>query len=101
MMKCTVSVFFSGFLALMIYFSTGALVVAAEGVVPERMALWSGAAPVGRREHGEADAPNESLPGPRIDRPKICIGDYGRSFTGASKTRNRARMSAWACSLWP
>jgi hypothetical protein len=29
MMKCTVSVFFSGFLALMIYFSPGAWVVAA------------------------------------------------------------------------
>ena len=54
MMKCTVSVFFSGFLALMIYFSTGALVVAADGVVPERMALWAGAAPVGGEQNGDA-----------------------------------------------
>ena len=54
-MKCTVSVFFSGFLALMIYFSTGALVVAADGVVPERMALWSGAAPVGGEHDGDAE----------------------------------------------
>ena len=72
---------------MMIYFSTGALVVAADEVVPERMALWSGAAPVGgEQSHAEL----ERLLGAALDR---LSGPKRQAITGALRERGRVKAA--------